>query len=535
MKYRICVFIVLISQALLFESVGQKYIPYLNSNNKYSIYNCQNSTFLSPNEFYDDAKPTIIERFILLKKIVNFNAKWGLFDSNSGKFILPLNFENIIVKRDYIEGQQFNEFEYKNLKAKDFYINLSIFDFTGTRLFRETNATNFNLNNYGSSYIKEFERDYKNDSTLAYPYKILFSKNGVMLLDNSFNIIFKKAQIKYIDYLKGDILIFSYEDIHDQIYPYPKFGLLNISGKIIVEPKYNSLSINDNELIPAKTDFGTKKENSVYIDLKGKIIIPFKNYLATPFTKGLAIVSESELTYSKKQLKVINTKGEIIVNNYFDKKKNISLTVEEIINDFILVSYTKKNLNFYNLINKKSHLMFKNYYQKLSFLKNEKNLLVQDLEGFYKIIDLTEKTIFRFEDKNVVFNSYLDNLITYKYSNSKNWQSINYDGKSIEIFEVDTSKSILTFYNKKLLIKNKNENILCEINGEEIVRFHELTWPNNWESAGLNEKDINKLQLSNKFLVYEIKTSSLENTKNKSIWYDAKSRIEYSELKNISN
>lgn len=68
-----------------------------------------------------------------------------------------------------------------------------------------------------------------------------------------------------------------------------KMGIMDSTGKVVVQPEFNVLAELREGLIAARKD-----KVAGYIDLNGKIVLPFKYAIATSFVNGYAAVADSE-------------------------------------------------------------------------------------------------------------------------------------------------------------------------------------------------------------------------------------------------
>ena len=502
---------------LFFVANGQNYIPLLRSNQKYFIFNTKDSTFEINMIPYDFASPTILEKFILIGKKEESHTKWGLLDSETGKFILKIKYDKIIVRNGYLEAHEFNQLEVNKIHWKNFFVQLSIFDLAGNKLFYEKFANNGGNDGRGP-FITE-----------CYPYKILSIKNGVRVLDNFFNVSFTKYDIKRLHYLGQNLFVYSFDDE----VAVPKFGLIDFSGKKLTDPKFVWPQLCDNQLIAvSKYDNGlfvgdvVKKNNAGYVNLNGKLVIPYKFTWASPFLNGIAVVSNSNTSDPYEyRYQMINTKGQVIVKDIFDKTYNTNISYEGFEHGKIIVFVKLGEKRIYNIISKSGKLLFKNYYRYLIFL-NENSILVEDLNGKNRIIDLNEVDIFNFTAplKDYHFNK---ELFVYKYENSKFWNAINFKGKSINMINIFSKYQIDLIENGIIRASDSTGFTFFDFGGYEKFKVPSINVGDNYNSEGGELWDnVYPNKINNKFIVFDKKIDDDEYP----IWFDFRSKIKYTEI-----
>jgi hypothetical protein len=149
-----------------FDSKGQNFIPYLKSENRYVIFNTLDSSFDLSNEFYDEAELSTIEKFIYLGRNNGNSTKWGLLNSETGKFILPVNYDDILIRNEkFIVATNTKEIIKeritKTLRDNSSYFvetskitnYLTVYDFLGRELYYDENADFDGLTFYDVDFV----------------------------------------------------------------------------------------------------------------------------------------------------------------------------------------------------------------------------------------------------------------------------------------------------------------------------------------------------------------------------------------------
>ncbi len=529
-----------------FVSMEQNYIPYLKSDNRYVIFNTLDSSFDLSNGFFDEAELSTIEKFIYLGRNNGDSTKWGLLNSETGKLILPVNFDDILIRNEkFIVATKTKEITKERIMKtlrdnSSFFVEtskitnyLTVYDLYGRELYYDENAD--------FDGITFYDVDIENRLSSKNPFKpfmVLRTKFGFKVLNKDFKLIFEKNNITILNYLGNDLFQFSYDNKYVQK---KKYGLIDISGEIIVEPLYSSLYMGDNGLISAEkfTYYNQKSGDKKfgYLNLKGEPVIPFKYNFIWNFSDGIAIVSN--LPVSQNKFQIINTQGNIIQNNVFRDTDKVRWGIDQVhwnltsLGKFIVCKKNGKNY-LWNIIDKSRNLMFKGNYELLQVI--EDNLIfVKDLNGALKFIDSKEQVIFTFPSNSHDFGQRFNGkskIIYYLNNKSKYWQLFDLNLKSFIKANFDSTNYIYDISNNVICFKNGDgSGIKChDFNGKKLFALpEELSLPReNLLSStsfndGENNYELNKF--NRKFLVYSQTIKEGENYKN--IWYDFKSDIKY--------
>ena len=509
---------------LLFQNltiiIGQNYVPLLKNNHKYSIYNINDSRLETPNEEYDLARATTTELFILLEKYNNSGFKCGLLETYNGKLFLPVIYDEIKIRDGYIWAES-------NKIEKEF-IDLTIFDFKGNQILYEKNTK--------KGYDLFYDKDFIGKLNAG---KIISTKNGVKVFDKDFKFLFSNNQLERINHLGDNLFTYSYTDINSQR---PSlYGIMDRNGKILTKPNYSGLYLNDNGLISATILLPNTStlEKCGFIDLKLKVVIPFKYAEFSSFENGGAIVSM--VGYPYRQQYVINKNGDVLINKIFDKSIGDFLKIESYKFERAVVSKVgceecripEKYL--FNLVDKTGKLIFKKFYKKIELL-NQNTFLVLDNDGIFKIINSSDKIIYKFINKFKYDYVIIDegkNLLTYKYINSKIWETTDFQGKPIKYLNLSSEYEIDGIINNIIVafkFKNSGFRQYFDLNGNKI---NKVTNDSFKEESFLtsDERFQYPYKINNKFIVYSTEFKSLldSSIKKDYIWYDFRLDIEYSE------
>ncbi len=182
-------------------------------------------------------------------------------------FILRKGKKAILINEKGKKGKKFSNFE----KLKDFNTRLALMAIKTNGKYKvfDTNANQV--------LKREFE-DFKNNYTKN--KKALIKENGTWKL-----IDIKKDKdiisLDFDDVRMGDKYIFVSKN--------KKWGLVDFSGKLIIEPTYNSFYLNDKIL------YARKNSKAGLIDLKENIILPFKYDGITILSKDYAMIKKDKI------------------------------------------------------------------------------------------------------------------------------------------------------------------------------------------------------------------------------------------------
>lgn len=284
------ILIPIIYDSIKFSSVPNSFI--VSQNNKWGVVNWKNNEIIPVS--YEGIIETEFEKYIIKE-----NGRYGVANS----------FGNIIVPIKYIGLSQINKKTYIGVleRGGKYHIIASKNDFT--------EATTDLSDKY--------------DAILSYcPHMSIVTKDGMDFLMNLNNY---KMKILGNNYKVVGDFINRIAVIKDRN---RKYGIINEEGTIIVEPKYQYLSIEENDMILFKEG---KKYG--YMDRMENIIIPAVFKELTPFYKDRAIFKvdgkegvvdiKGEVVVMPEYLEVVGIKDNVYILRteegvgVFDKKGNV--------------------------------------------------------------------------------------------------------------------------------------------------------------------------------------------------------------------
>lgn len=139
-----------------------------------------------------------------------------------------------------------------------------------------------------------------------------------------------------------------------------------------------------------------------YVDKSGKIVIDLKFGQAQDFIDGLAVVGEQALTPNgRSKKKVINTKGDYIINEEFDNVTNIG-------NGLVVVGNNNNRGDYsYGLLSKTGKIIVA-MGEYSDFKDPSEGLIVvrATANGLYGVIDYTGKTIIKPQNNYTLWNKF---------------------------------------------------------------------------------------------------------------------------------
>ena len=210
-------------------------------NNKYNILK----------NVYDDIIYNEYNNCLIIEK----DGKQGIFKIN-GEMLLAIEYDNIFMSGRYINARKENDVE--------------VYDYTNMSKISINNVIGLNETLENDKYVIAISRDEK--------YKIIDVKNNKL----------KNEEYDYLEYVGNDDFI---------AYKEGKFGIVNVSGKVIVEFKYDDLQRVPNEQIIR----GELKEDDVltvqYLDYSGNVV-DFNNDNSL-YTKNVGEFTKVDLGYGQ--------------------------------------------------------------------------------------------------------------------------------------------------------------------------------------------------------------------------------------------
>lgn len=490
---------ILILFSICLNSYGQNYIPFLKENHKYSIFNSTDSTFFSPVE-YDYSNVSLSEKYIEVGNYINDQLKIGLLDSHSGKLLFPLKYNQITVLNNdlFIVSEDYN---------KDYHHKL---------IDKNQNVLYENFRGYDAR--KYFDSN-KNS------FRILVFENGIKIIDSFGKLILSKSGIKQISYLGNNTFNYSY-DKELMLYPPTKWGIMDISGKIIFQPIYESISrINDN-LFKVGIDLNKTIAKYAIIDLNGKELIPFNYYKSLDWKNGNIIIG-----FHENGSVLLDSKGKPVINKILEKNINKFYDFEFTENPKLFKIYLNNGNNtIENLIDINGNKLFKTNYRYIRFL-DQTHLIVLDFNGKYYIVNLNGEVKYRFLNKNNNFRFLEDKkLICYQKINSPSWEIITFQGNKSDYFKLDTNIDFSRISNEIILSEDSTGISFLNLKGEKLFKVlaNGLNYPHYHELESSKSTSIYEFsypeKISNNFLTYHIGDVSRPFT----VWYGISNKCEYS-------
>ena len=368
----------------------------------------------------DDKRITFPDWCIGVKKIndniflgITDNGRWGLLDG-SGDTLCKPTFDNI--------GEVDNDI-IPLIKTETITVG-------GCR--KETKEiTKYGLYNINSKVSIPVEYDVCPEYSNGY-YKI--TSKGLFGIINGMGAIVLKPEWKQIHlsngyYIVSKIVKEDYSEIE-------RFGLITLSGNIILETKYKAISVLREGLYKVKENYNSwsifndegrlTKETYDEINLEGDYIIVSKNGLSGRLNehaeKIIKLENGNDLILPSKFAWGYDFKNGIAkvlisgCENFIDKSFNIviasenqTIPIDESI-DYLVSKDTKGNYIFvqddkYGIINHSGKIIIEAKYQSLSHLTDDLYIAGIIKEGdhynTYGVIDIDDKTILTFEYSSI--------------------------------------------------------------------------------------------------------------------------------------
>lgn len=320
------VLIPVIYDSVKYSSAPNNFI--VSKDNKWGVVNWKNNKIIPV--IYDGIIETEFEKFIIKQ-----GNKYGVANS----------FGNIIVPLQYTGLSQINKRTYVGIieKGEKYHIIGSKNDFTKTTI----------------------DLSDKYDAILSYcSHMSIVKKDGMdflMNLDNYEMKILGKNYKVVSDFINRMAIIKTKSG---------KYGVINEEGAIIIEPKYQYLSLESDDMILFKAG-----KNYGYMDRMENIIIPAVFREITPFYKDRAIFKVDG------KEGVVDIKGEVVVMPEYLEVVGIKDNV-----------YILRTENGVGVFDKKGNTIIPPKYHSITFF-GKSNFKVLD-KGIVKIMNYAGKEIF---------------------------------------------------------------------------------------------------------------------------------------------
>ncbi|KNY29345.1 WG repeat-containing protein [Pseudobacteroides cellulosolvens] len=166
-----------------------------------------------------------------------------------------------------------------------------------------------------------------------------------------------------------------------------KWGFINLAGKFIIPPKYDTVSNFSAKGIAVVSEYNSNTLtsydiSSYFINKEGKIVLgPFSCYIPD-FDNGYTVVYEKE-----KGSKLVNDDGKVVITSKY--------RLESVSEGIVLFSETKKDNTLYGYMDMKGNIIIS---PKYTYAQNFK-------DGIAKVMPTTDKSICIDRKGNVIKNS----------------------------------------------------------------------------------------------------------------------------------
>lgn len=390
------------------------------------------------------------EAIFRVNREINFKkALWGLINQ-SGKTILSIEYEALgSPQENFILAKKKNKWGLVDFSGKLLYP----FSFDDVRDFEDDVAF----------VIKDCKRWLAGKCTIG--KWGLLHKNGTLLLEPKYDGVEGKVAIP-IPHLFGDSygeLIQDekyFEDGFAKIYlkdksinPIRSYGLISKSGKIIFDPKYNSISFFSQGIAIVSRNEGNGSDWFIIND-KSEVITKrtYRSLNAlTEYSSNEHLFLGSYINENRKKISVlIDRQGNELESNFFSIVQNFNGNY----------AWFKDRPNgSWGLIDLQGKVFLEPKYKTIRVLKNN-STIVTDEEKKNFIIDANGKTIF--ETQNTIFDFSGDVIILMI---GRKYQAVDLIGNSISekiyetIIKLDTNDYRFGFQNRFGMITKTGKEI----------------------------------------------------------------------------
>ncbi len=257
------------------------------------------------------------------------------------------------------------------------------------------------------------------------------------------------------------------DDFHDGMAAFQKdnkWGFINTEGKVVVEPKYKygfdtPFYINGLALV-----YNPEKERWGYLDKEGNVAIDFTLHSGTPFYDTLAanyIPGLTSVPGSYAHWRIINKKGEIVVNEFPNHHSNTTYVVEG------FAQFTK---NFkYGFVDKYGKIRIPNQYEDIRDFSN--GFASVKLNNKWGVIDTAGnvKVDFQFSNEPMPVNCGRTFVMgsNFKYALIDTSGKIIVDPEYKQVFPFSDGYTVVS----KMDDKYKETWYIIDVNGKVIKEF----------------------------------------------------------------
>jgi hypothetical protein len=198
-----------------------------------------------------------------------------------------------------------------------------------------------------------------------------------------------------------------------------KWGIKVLSTKkVLVEPKYQDLGDPNEGLIRARLN-----DKTGFIDLNGKVIVPFKYHDANYFAEGLAAVSQE--TKSGWKIGFVDKSGKLVIEL---KYYSMSLDRTRFYNGVAVVA--KGSKNEFGLIDKTGRELTPFIYTGINLFENSIGITAASKSGKWALLDKTGKELTPFKYDGIE-NPYYFSGGLIKMEVGGKFGFVDYTGKEI--------------------------------------------------------------------------------------------------------
>ena len=331
-------------------------------NNKWGMLSSKGKTIIDFN--FDSGFQIYNNRYIITQK----NNKWGVVDKKLN-ILIEFKYDKLFYAGDNVfeacTGDKWGIININNEILADFlYDNLSIYK----NLAIVKKDLKYGIIDFKGSIIQDFKYD-----TLLYGWWAS-KKHAVFLKDKTIYYINTNGEIDFSsDFNRFDNI--TYYPLEHRFYCIEnnkKFGIADIKGNIVLEPKHESVSVFGNNFIVDK---------NTIINKKGKIIKKMKFDYISPSNNNYSIV------YSNDKAGVIDNDGKTLIECQYDSLlpsicKNILVATKNTqqgvidLNNNIILDFIYDNIMVCCCENKKNVRFVVKINQKYALLDEKGNRLV---------------------------------------------------------------------------------------------------------------------------------------------------------------
>lgn len=231
----------------------------------------------------------------------------------------------------------------------------------------------------------------------------------------------------------------------DQILDNDKYGIIDKTGKVLVDFKYDYIFDNEKNLNVYKVKIGDK---TGYIDIKGNVIVPIKFNQINLFNENLAPATINGLDWG-----YINQKGETIIPFKYTKAKSFK-------NGYAVVCNDDKC----GIIDKTGRIVIDIKYEQVNDELTMGMFAVKQ-NGKFGFIDTNGKTVIPFKYWSINAYKLFNEGLAAVATGPNHWGFIDNKGKTIVPLKYSWAKY---FENGYAEVKKDNSLIKVDRNGNEV-------------------------------------------------------------------